>query len=431
MSTALANLHKCSIGSADFQLEDFAEDNDAVVKDGRQTGRRLTIRGTGWVEAESGDWGDLVVRITEAVQSFSTSGKDVIIYGFANNPLRTIPAAMCLNGGPYVNFKILPGLGASSSSVTRRFAFEISAETLDLSGQPPAAPTYQAKVETAPDGLRVITWTGEISTVPGGVQDAFDQMGEQFGKAYPQPRWVLSYTFEQNLAGDKGKFTLVVNESAEDLPGVDDKTLAVDGSASFVTDRDEQMRLTRTWGYDLAVVGDPVALLGVIRPAGVPLLRESVQFGRYPHKRLQASFVTVTGGDGNALLNWTCRFQLEDAGKVYDRVEYPGLVPIYVARPLSDPTLRISGAAIGAQTWIDPPTLPADWPLLEKPRRTREVLNAVEYRVEWDYLVGLPPDSKTTYASRLVLLFRPKDVKPLPEAVDPGKVPTGPKGTPR
>lgn len=430
MPTALATVHKCSIGSADFQLDDFEEDNAPIVKDGRQTGRRLSIRGKGWVEAEEGDWGDLLIRVKEAANSFSVSGKDAIIYGYGNNPIRSIPAAMCLNGGPYVSFKILSGLAPGSSLLTRRFEFEISAETLDLSGSPPAAPTYQVKVETAPDGMRVITWTGEISTVPGGVQSAFDTMGETFRNAYPKPRWVLSYTFEQNLVGDKGKFSLVVNESVEDLPGVDEATFAVDGSASFNRERDEQMRLTRTWSYDLAVVGDPMALLTVIRPVDVPLLRESVQLGRYPHKRLQATFVTLTGGDGNALLNWTCRFQLEDAPKVYDRVEYPGLVPIYVARPLSDPTLRVSGSAIGAQTWIDAPTLPADWPLLEKPRRTREVLNAVEYRIEWDYLVGLPPDSKTKFASQLALLFRPKDVKPLPGAVDPGKVPTGPPGTP-
>jgi hypothetical protein len=431
MSTALANVHKCSIGSADFQLDDFDEENAPVVKDGRQTGRRLSIRGRGWVEGEGGDWGDLLVRVKEAADAFSVSGRDAIIYGYGNNPIRTIPAALCLNGGPYVSFKILPGLTPGSSLSTRRFEFEISAETLDLSGSPPAAPTYQVKVETAPDGMRVITWTGEISAAPGGVQSAFDKMGETFRKAYPGPRWVLSFTFEQNMVGDKGKFSLVVNESVEDLPALDDATLAVEGSASFVRDRDEQMRLQRTWSYDLAVVGDPVALLAAIRPQGVPLLRESVQIGRYPHRRLQATFVTLAGGDGNALLNWTCSFHLSKAATVYDKHRYPGLVPIYVAQPLDDSTLRVTGSAIGAKTWIEPPTLPSVWPQLAQPQRGWRVLNAIEWQTDWEFFVAIPPDAKINLADQLKLLSRPLDVKPLPADVDPGKVPTGPAGIPR
>lgn len=415
----LDSIHRCSIGSAGFQLIDFEEVNEPVVRDGRQTGRRLSLRGDGWVESDPANPTDLAEKIVSAVSAFTLSGRDVIVYGPSGSTLRSIPAASCLNGGPHVGFRILPGLRDAAG--IRRFGFEISAETVELNGQPAAGPTYQVKVETSPDGIRIITWTGELSTGAGSAAAAFVELGETFSKAYPLPRWSLSHTFEQNLTGDKGRFTLTVEENHTDLPANGTAAVAVSGSASVRTVRDEQMRLTTVYDFDVLVTGDVAQLLTELRPK-VPVLHEVVHVGKFPHQRLTASFVTLTGGNGNALMNWSASFVYVMPALIHDPIQFGGTDILFVATKGVRPgRLTFTGFSVGAGVYINPPAVPADdYPLAEAPVITWSAPNEIERRTAWTYVLWVHPDEILNVERLRHMLLRPtQNVPPIPAHLAP------------
>jgi hypothetical protein len=424
----LDTLHKCSLGTSDFQLEDFEYGKEPVVKDGLRVGDRVFIRGTGWVEAASAT--ALATALAAAETPFSTSGDNVQIFGPQSSLMVDLPAAVCVNGGPHVSFKVGRGLQDSAGGVLRRFDFQIAAETKAFPGGSSPGPSYSGKVATAPDGLRVVTYNGEIVGDPFSVPDEFRKVLDGFRQLYTLPLWVASYELETNIDQDRGRFRITFTEMAYPLPheGTDDdkgyKNFAVEGSASLRRDRDEQMRLVRSWTFDLLVVGDVDKLLTVLRP-NLPILRETVSVTVFPHQRVSAEFVTVTGGNGNALMNWQAAFHYEHpAVNVYRQLTYPGVDPVLVRKERTVGRLTFSGSMTGAGVFIDPPPAPKDLVLLEQPRRSWVVVNEIERRTDFSYVMAIGPGDRVTPAELLAALQRPVDkIPPIPPYLDPSKNP--------
>lgn len=418
MSTSLSTIHRCTLGGADFQLEDFTFEGRPVVNNGVRTGTQVVLRGQGWLEA--GDAAGLAAAITAAMGSCEVSGEDFEAFGPGSVSLLKLPAATCLNGGPHVAFKVEGGL--QDAGLARHFSFELAAETIQISGGggDETTPAYGLTLETAPDGLRVVTWTGDITAAAGDAYEQFTTLLEDFAKAYALPLWVVSHRFEQNVAGDRGRFTVRAVESAEPLPAAGSEDFAVDGTGSSRLARDEQMRMTLVLDYDLAFRGDVDKLVTILRPQEWPVLSETVERTRFPHPRVRASFVTLTGGNGNALMNWDARLDYTAPGVgIYEERRYSGLPPVLVLSEQSVGRLVFSGSLVGAGVYIDPPQPPAGLALLERPRRVWAEPNGIERRTEWSYVLAIAPGDKVKPEDVVKLLARPTkingtDIPPIP-----------------
>jgi hypothetical protein len=418
MSTSLDTLHRCTLGGSSFQLEDFTYGGRPVVNSGVRIGTEVVLRGEGWLEA--GDAAALAAAISAAMGSCQVSGKDFEVFGPGNVSLLKLPSAQCLNGGPHVSFEIEGGL--QDAGQARHFNFELSAQTIEVSGgggeETPAS--YALTLETSPDGLRVVTWTGDIAAAAGDAYEQFTKLLEEFAKGYALPTWVVSHRFEQNVAGDRGRFTVRAVESAEPLPAADPEDFAVDGTGSSRLSRDEQMRMTLVLEYNLAFRGDVDKLVALLRPQEWPVLSETVERTRFPHPQVHATFVTLTGGNGNALMNWDARLDYTAPGVgIYEERRYSGLPPVLVLSEQSVGRLVFSGSLVGAGVYIDPPQPPAGLVLLERPRRVWAEPNGIERRTEWTYALAIAPGDKVKPEDVVKLLARPlkingKDVPPIP-----------------
>lgn len=358
----------------------------------------------------------------ELYKTVPISGEDFEIFGPGDVTLTKVLAAKCVGGGPHIECSVRPGLADAQGA--RHFNFTVSAETVADATEPDdTQPASRRSVATGPDGLRVITWSGEL--VSDDLGGAFTALLKSFRDLYKLPTWVVSYEFQEGGDGH-ASFTLAATEMREGLPqlttgdGEAATDGAVDGQASFRVERSEQMELIKTYAYELVVVGDVEQILAMIRPEG-HILRESVDVQRYGSQRLRALFVTLEGGDGSALMAWNASLHYEQPEAVYDVRYYPGVQPVLIRRPATMGRLTFSGSATCAGVFLPAPRPPASLFMIDQPRVTHTRVNAVEFRVDWQYVVAVDPTQ--SFVLPITLLNRPS----------PQLVPTSPlaKSKPR
>ena len=168
-------------------------------------------------------------------------------------------------------------------------------------------------------------------------------------------------------------------------------TMAVDGTASARTERDEQGRIFDVTSFDLLVSGDPAALVPVIRPtAGV--VRESVETTTYKERRLRATFAVLRGPNAlhPDLIEWqqSIDVQGEAMGPV-DAYEFEGgAQPILVYSRKRVYRAVQQGRAVGLGRYPRPPgKLLPDLPDEDVPTVSRKPLNDMECETTWAYHV--------------------------------------------
>jgi hypothetical protein len=415
--TAFSNMLRCTVGGAALQLEDHRYSERPIVRGGGRAGSVATLSGQGWLEAA--DHSALAAALRAAEDNFRVSGQTIQVYGPGNVLLHELSSASFVEGGPHIEFTIEPGLQDGYGA--RRVTFTATGETTvdPGSGEQPNVP--ERRIATGPDNLKAVTWSGQISSTD--IQATFDQLRAKFSEQFkPSTHWVISYELRQSDTGTKGAFSLTATELVDDLPESPQGT-AVSGRASFSRERDDQMRLTRTYEYDLVVVGDVDAVLDLIRPEGL-ILRESVSVGYYAQRSLRASFTTLAGGDGTALMNWQASFRFEPSDFTYDEHRYPNTTPVLVQRPQGLGRVAFSGSATGAGVFIPPPSRPSTLRLLEPPQINQVRVNAVEYRTDWQYVWAWDRELEPL----MYMLARPAEN--LPESPLPESKPRHPPAVP-
>lgn len=391
------DIHRCTLGTSSFQLVDFKWREQPLPRGNLVF--RVAIEGHGYVAADTPE--SLTSKLAAVAESFRTPGQDFEVFGVGGASLVSLLAAHVTGGGPFAGFELTEAM--QDAPLTRSFRFTLAVERVarPLPGTPPGEDVpAERRLRTKPDGLREVGWAGTMSGAD--LEGRFVKLLKKFRDLYTWRRWVVQYEFEQNAAGDFARVLIAATETAFDLPGPEEVPeggtgplpLVRDGDGAMRWERDEQMRLVRTWDYDLLVVGDPInardfiraELVKLIGDAGV-ILRESMSLGLVQENRLRLSFETLSGGNGNALMNWTQSFRFVEPVPTYDVKGYPGMEPIIMRRPLGLGTVVQTGLAIGAGAWILPP-VPALALLLEEPEIAYTFLNETDRQTTWTYRMG-------------------------------------------
>ncbi len=413
-AAAFATLHACSVGGEAFQLDDFGYRQEPIIRYGATIGAKLTGQGEGWVEAA--DAGSLAAALSIAAASFQVAGVDFSVYGLGGQELLTISAAECILGGPHISFELMPA--ATEPALIRRFRFTVSADTASADGIPRLA------TDTTSDNLRVITWSGELFGGAAGdrpVGEQYQALVNTFAGQYPFPYWVHTQRLEVAATQDQATFNLQATQLAAPLPGGGSGATVVDGEGQENTiNRDEQMRLTRIFSFDLIVVGDPQQVINSLRSlvqaqissptvqvsgtsAGV-ILREQTSVSLNRHVHVKATFESLEGGNGNALMNWSQTFRRTDKQDVWDMKTYPGILPTLVKVPHVFRKLYQSGSATGAGQYPRPPAPLYPNQLADQPDINYQSINGVECQTGWSYAMWMDDETKLD----ITQLMRPK-----------------------
>lgn len=381
---------KCTYGgiTVPMQLEDWSYDSK-VIDDGRS--RTLSISGRGWIEAAT--WADLATAAEAVAAEMELSGRDFKVWE-GNVIARQILAAWCVDNGPHVDFQF--EVGMTGPAGVKFFTFTVTGKA-----QGDEDEQFRERITYRPDGLRTITRIGYVSGTAVATFDALQVA--PFMAAYPTTNWVHSREVERNFAGDRLDYTLSAVELRTPLPG---EPITVEGTGRITTDRSEQMRLTKTWEFDLLVNGDYVAVLDLIRAevaAGgtVVILRESVAVTRFSETRINASFVTLAGGNGNRLMDWSQRFRIVRGDEpVWGEHRYPGPDPVLVLEPKGVRRLVQTGSAVGAGGYPVPPDALFPGALLAAPEIEHAFLNEIERQTSWTYVMAIDADPDVALLNR-------------------------------
>lgn len=377
------SLYKCTLGGTGFQLREYGYKEVPIVEDGKgQTGVTLTVTGEGYVEADSA--AAFSSALGSASNAFRVAHQSFQLYGLNGELEVTVLAGLCLDGGPFVTFEMMPQ--SSGSRLVKEFKFTLTAKQAKKSDSDNGDPTnvYKVKVVTGPDGLSQVTVSGEL-TGPGCADFFNVTVLPKFEHDYPLLYFVPTVTYEGNATDDSATYSLQYTELDEPLP---DLILgkAVDGTATESIDVDEQMRKVRVISYDFVCEGDPTLVRDFMRAAlkATPF-KERYEITSYDHVRIHGELQLLLGANGNALMNWERNLAAtERSTNSFDAFEFPGGLPIFVKRPQHGFTYVDSGRAICAGQFMKRPdplylTFGAD------DEYDYEQLNAVEFQTTWKY----------------------------------------------
>lgn len=407
------DLHRCTLGTSAFQLVDFKWREQPLPRGGFVV-FKVAIEGHGYVEADSP--AQLTTRLKDVADSFRTPGLNFEVFGLGGASLVQLEASDLTGGGPLIGFEIMEA--AQDPPLTRSFRFTLLGERIAQprpGTEPEEDVPAERRLRTRPDGLREIAWAGTMSGK--GLEARFIKLIGRFRKLYPWRRWIVQYEFTQNAAGDFAAVLITGTETVFDLPGPDEPDglpMVRDGDGVLRWERDEQMRLTRVWEYDLLVVGDAMVVRDLLRNELVKLignggviLRETLSFGLVRENRLRLSFETLAGGNGNSLLNWTQTFRVHDPWPTYEVLDFSGAEPMILRRPRGLGRIVQTGLAIGAGVWVKEPDPVLPDLLLEQPEISYTYLNETERQTTWTYVMGFLPNSEPLGGVKLAALERP------------------------
>lgn len=375
---------RCSYGGTVLPVTLVDWDHGTSVVTPGKPARRAAITCDAWIDAT--DYTDLQAKIEAVVAALSVAGKDFKI--FEGSVVQgQILAADCKDGGPHVDINIDRGL--TTAAGVKAFKFSVSGETA-------SDDSYQESIVTRPDGLREITRTGEVSELDGVTFEASALAA--FLVAYPRTLWIHSHKIDRDVPGSSVKYSLQARELRDPLPAIAGNMtdLAVEGTGTYRVERDEQMRLSTTWDFNLLMTGDYAQMLAYLRlqvtTASGLILSESYQVTLHTETRLSASFRTLKGGNGNALTAWSQRLALTGNDTTFGIRQYIGPDPILVRNPKTIRRLVQSGSAEGIDAYIKapPPLYPDD--LLEAPNVEYAWINETVRQTSWTYVMAIDED---------------------------------------
>jgi hypothetical protein len=385
-------LLRCTLtGAAGFQLLDVSIDEQPVVKDLVRIATDVKISGKATIEADSP--GAMTSALATLLSDTKLPGRDFEIFDF-NTSVYKITAANCIDG-PHVDVKI--GEQSGESILVKPITFNVSARVSSTTG----SYGFKLKTFTRPDELRVVTQSGELSvqTLPGqppasAQQIFFGTILPAFVAAHPYPDWIVTHEYTTDQTALSLTYTITAVEMLNEfvMPTIRD------GEGVQRYERDEQMRLVKSTDFDLLVEGNVQDVIDRLRDivAGgdlTSILREAAELTLYRENRLRLSFSQLEGGDGNALMNWTQKFEFTSWEDAYDVREYPGPEPLLVRKPNSFGILIQSGSATGRAAYPRPPRPLFEDDLVERPKITASFDNYFEQTVTWNYAMAVDPDT--------------------------------------
>ncbi len=388
----LSTLLQCNYGSSAFAVETFTVDSTPIVKETQgRTGTRLKIEVDGYISAA--DPATLTSLLTVAYADLYADGSDFQLLGIGGNPLVTLYAAQCADGGPHIQWHSTP----DSTPICQDFKITVLAEIrgLVVNGHPVPTDTWKLSTRVRPDTLIEIARTGEVNG-PNAGSYFLTTVLPVFEQRFPGPNWVTE--FEYSTSGDgnhtKAAYRCSARQVATPLPS---STLceAVDGDSSTRVERDEQYRLLTTYEYDLVVVGSASDLLTNLRGivvqeatnAGGILWKESSSSTFIKEKRLRCTFVTLSAANGNPLMNWEESLEIGRNYTTYDVKTYAGADPVVVQRAKTVERLVQAGSATCAGFYVKAPSSRYG-SFLEPPHISYEDLgDGVQYRTRWNYVM--------------------------------------------
>jgi hypothetical protein len=383
MAAEFQNLFLCSYGPADFQLTDYTVSESAEVKQGEgQLGTNAAVSGVGYVEGSSP--ADFAAKLAAVRAAFRAGGRPLFVYGLAGVLEYSLLPAASSDGGPHVQaFNFLPS--GDEPALVKRFTFTVGCKVSDDEEDEDKRNKYTVRTQTRPDRLRVVIFEGEIR---GTTSTAFfsDVVLPGFRAAYPATTWTLATDAVRNLTETRVEYSAAFTELASPLPPGPAGTEVIDGEVNFSLENDERGRQTIVAAWDLLLVGDAFATAQKLRPTPpLVLLRERIDYTRIHEKRLRATFTTLGGTEGNALLEWEHTLDTQPEGQVRVPFEYAGLTPQFGGRAALYRAVQ-RGRAVGLQAYIKEPAPLYDAKFYEGPPRVvYRPVNRVECETTWEY----------------------------------------------
>ena len=386
----LSGLLDCNYGTAAFQVEGYSYRQADEVRQGfGRTGIRCSVEVRGYLQADN--QADLANKIAGFQTDSLIDGRDLFITGLGSAPEFSLLNAWCYDGGPHVACEITDHDVALCKKVRLTCVADIIPP--EARGTQPVD-NFRVSIATRPDMLRTITRTGELNGT--GLADWFvGVLVPQVRAQYDRSMWVMDTRYETALdpvipRNSKLTYTITVRENADAFPATPGETLIVDGTATKHVERDEHMRKTTVWEFDLLMdpASDAGSLLGNVRPQNVTILRENVQIDSIRENRLRASFTILESGSGTPAMNWTETLRVQPAEDFYEEMTFIGADPIYVKRPRQAARVTQSGSAAAVGVYRKAPN--AIYPMLAAQKDvTLNEVNDVEKSTAWNYSMYL------------------------------------------
>lgn len=412
MSTPFANLLRCTLGTAEFQLDDYAYSEEAVVEEGKgRTGTQTKVSGQGWVSGATA--ATFCANLAAVVESFRVAGQDFAIWGLDQTTREVdIPAARCLNGGPHVSFEIEANKGGAG--LNRRISFSLECgQPFTPSGSGGGEPVVSYKVATQykADLLRVVTYSGDVKG-KGSEKFFREQFLPPLYRKYSPELWVFTHDYASNARDDEATFSATWTELRDPLPFEPGGTATVlDGTMTTSVERDEQMRLVTKVEFDYLITGDAIKLRDRLREAAgkaVEVVKERYAVVAHPQRRLSGAFEFLASATADDLLGWERSLTVVEPRNAATLAfeEVPGANVTYWRKPAGAPTYRETGRAVGRGRFPRAPALLVEW-LGEAPKEEYAQVNGFECVTTWERLYA-PPKSFEFGTAVLAKLARPE-----------------------
>lgn len=408
------NIIAANYGTSAFSVESCELTEEPIMKkDQGRVGIRLACKVNGYISADTP--ADLTTRLAAAYADLLVAGRDFTVTGINGAPLLTILAADCLDGGPYVKYRM-----TQSSPLTQDFEFVVLADQPPPDNHSPTDPSNKYKVDTKvrPDGLTIVTWTGEIAgqntpayffntIVPAGIN------------AFPSPNWVTEWSYSNSTDANQShlQYTFTATQMAAPLPRPPG-AVSVQGEETIRTEVDEQLRKTVVYEYDLLLYpdGDWGSAVKTLRgnaeaALGLTVYRETATVTQVREIRLKATFSFLTTGGDNPLIAWEQSIESEGSEQTYEIKRYIGADPVAVEQPSNVNILVQSGSATAVAKFVRAPS-PRYLTLVEPPKITyRNTGDETTYRTTWAYRMyvsganGTPAGAFVSFGARPPLQF--------------------------
>lgn len=413
MATEFENLLRCTISGSAFQLEDFSTNDQAITKDETRVGTSRSVRGTGYILGT--DSADFAAKIAATLTALNGSGDNFIIYGPSDSKLYEILAATCNGDGPHCSCSMLGQI--DGAPLERRFEFTVTATTGDTGdgsgGGDGTGESRKITTTVTPDAMKKVGQTGELNRAGATAYFNGSILGP-FKAAHPARDWIVSHQYQADDRDVSLSYTISAEQLQTPFPGTRGKI--VDGTAEDIIDRDEMMRKTVTYVFNLLLSdGDYQPEADEIRAtiaAKGAIVRESQRVTRFKQTRLQLSYQLLMGAEGNKLLNWQQKIGIIDPGNGWKETRYPGAKPVLATGSEGLRRIFQAGTAVGAGAFVVPPrpVFPDHLADDSPPSIEWSVENDFEYRVTWAYVMITDEFSPwEPSAATLRILTRPKN----------------------
>lgn len=413
---AFDSIFQTTIGTSAMQSTAYTLRQTPELRDGQVNGYVVELAIDGWIEGSSPT--DLAAKLVAFHAACKTPAQNLRLTGINAAVELDLPAAQCLDGGPFITCEVLDGV----SPLQRRVRVTATARQ---GGGPEiqiAEQTWRGyesrKVSTEKllDVYDRVTISGELRG------PNLDQLWAQVvlpreRLRYPFPAWTISHRVESNTAGDRYTYQIRAEENAEPAKFVTNDNVTTDDVTTTVRrEVDQHSRTVTTHAFDAAVFGDPAAVEALIRPAIAAtgrIVRESFETVGGKAKRVRASYtVLASNAAGGVLLEWTAGLEVMGDGPPVRAVNYEGMRTVLLHTVATEYRVKVSGRAVGVGRFVKPPDVeaPDGYHLAAPPTRRVTQANRHECETSWSYeFVGVAGVSLSALAGLLPKLAPPAE----------------------